>query len=202
MSVVSSSDAVVANAPQDVINEFWEGLITKKPAKVTKIFPSSLYANLLPSKDKAGTSIRKNAAESYEAAAAECRARVNRIVRECHRTNEKFTDPEFDIEDLSKQNCLEGLTYWYNDKSATTGSSVSPGELGSALSTLIQADVLMQNAANFDLNAASKVLTGSGWEYTGSAWPASVHRVDWIFDNPQFDIDGFDSSDVVQVRKS
>ncbi|ERS94919.1 hypothetical protein HMPREF1624_08630 [Sporothrix schenckii ATCC 58251] len=46
---------------------------------------------------------------SYEAAAAACRAAVARIVSACHRTNEKFTDPEFNLEDDPNQNCLRGL---------------------------------------------------------------------------------------------
>ncbi|KAF1940561.1 cysteine proteinase [Clathrospora elynae] len=110
MSSVSSESSDVG-APQEAINEFWENLITKKPAKVTKIFPSSLYAHLLPPQSNPGTVTGKNAAESYEAAAAECCARVKRIVRECHRTNEKFIDPDFDIEGLSDKNCLEGLKF-------------------------------------------------------------------------------------------
>jgi len=76
-------------SPQDALNNFWENLITKKPGKVTNIFPSSLYANLLAPQRKSGPAKGKNAAESYQAAADECRARVKRIVRECHRTNEK-----------------------------------------------------------------------------------------------------------------
>jgi hypothetical protein len=198
MSSIASIDSHIANAPQQAINDFWEGLITKKPAKVTKIFPSSLYAHLLPPVRKPGKSTGKSAAESYEAAAAECRARVKRIVRECHRTNEKFTDPEFDIEDPSDKNCLQGLKYWYDEKAATTASTISSWELGSALATLIKADVLMQNTAPVDLAAASKLLTGAGSNDDDGPSPGSVHRVEWIFENPQFEIDGFDSSDVVQ----
>lgn len=198
MSSVSSSDSQVTNAPQEAINEFWEGLITKKPAKVTTIFPSSLYTNLLPAPRKPGTATGKNAAESYEAAAAECRARVKRIVRECNRTNEKFTDPDFDIEYVYDKNCLQGLKYWYDEKTATTASSVSPERLGSALNTLIQADVLMQNAAAVDFASAAKVLSGFSGDSDDGPNPGSVHRIDWIFDSPQFEIDGFHSSDVVQ----
>jgi hypothetical protein len=198
MSSVASDDSQITNAPQQAINDFWEGLITKKPAKVTKIFPSSLYAHLLPPTRRPGKSTGKNAAESYGAAAAECRARVKRIVRECHRTNEKYTDPEFDIEDLSDKNCLRGLKYWYDEKAATSASTVSPERLGSALATLIKADVLMQNAAPFDFVSASKLLTRAGADNDDGPRPGSVHRVDWIFDKPQFEIDGFHSSDVVQ----
>jgi hypothetical protein len=197
MSVVSSVDSQVTNAPQEAINEFWENLITKRPAKVTKIFPSSLYTHLLPPNRKPGTSTGKNAAESYEAAAAECRARVKRAVRECHRTNEKFTDAEFDIEELSDKNCLQGLKYWYDEKPATTAPTVSPSRLGAALSTLINADVLLQNAAPVDFVTTAKLLTRGGGA-SDEPDPGSVHRVDWIFDKPQFEIDGFHSSDVVQ----
>ena len=75
--------------PQEELNDFWENLITKKPCKVTNIFPSSLYANLLPTQQEPGPAKGKNAAESYEVAAKECRARVKQIIRECHRTNKK-----------------------------------------------------------------------------------------------------------------
>ncbi|CAK7232964.1 hypothetical protein SBRCBS47491_008447 [Sporothrix bragantina] len=50
-----------------------------------------------------------NAAASYETAAQACRAAVARIVRECHRTNEKFTDPAFNLEVDPQRNCLRGL---------------------------------------------------------------------------------------------
>ncbi|KAF1850642.1 cysteine proteinase [Cucurbitaria berberidis CBS 394.84] len=192
-----SSDSTEIGRPQEAINEFWENLITKKPTKVTKVFPSSLYAHLLPPPHEPGTVTGKNAAESYQAAASECRARVKRIVRECHRTNEKFTDPDFDIENLGDKNCLEGLLYWYKERPVPSTSSVSPSRLGDALSTLIQSDVLAQNAAVFDFAAAAKLLDPNGSDDENGG-PGSVHRVDWIFDKPQFEIDGFTSSDLVQ----
>ena len=87
MSANSNEDTI--KGPQEELNDFWENLISKKPRKVTNIFPSSLYANLLPPQRQPGPAKGKNAAESYEAAARECRARVNQIIRECERTNEK-----------------------------------------------------------------------------------------------------------------
>ncbi|KAJ4364569.1 hypothetical protein N0V83_009165 [Neocucurbitaria cava] len=193
-----SSDITDIGKPQEAINKFWQNLITKRPTKVTKIFPSSLYAHLLPPPRKLGTITGKNAAESYQAAASECRARVKRIVRECHRTNEKFTDPDFDIQDLSDKNCLEGLKYWYNDQPAVVASSVSPSRLGNALSTLVQSDILSQNAAAIDFVRAAKLLNRNESDATIYDGPGSVHRVDWIFDEPRFEIDGFTSSDLVQ----
>jgi hypothetical protein len=196
MGSVTSDDTEVG-APQEVINQFWESLITKKPAKVTKVFPSSLYAHLLPSPKKTGTVTGKNAAESYETAAAECRARVKRVVKECTRTNEKYTDPDFDIENLRNKNCLQGLRFWYDDQPDATPPSVSASRLGNALSTLVQSNVLMGDGAPFDFKATASVLNNHFNNDDGGG-PESVHRVDWIFDDPQFEIDGFSSSDLCQ----
>ncbi|USP75545.1 hypothetical protein yc1106_02819 [Curvularia clavata] len=183
--------------PQAAIDEFWDSLITKKPAKVTKIFPQSLYANLLPPQHPVGTVVGKNAAESYQAAAAECRARVKRIVKECHRTNEKFTDPDFDISNLTDKSCLEGLMYWYRD--ATESPPVTTAsELGQALSTIVQSGIILNDGAAIDIKATSKILASLNNSTTSSACPRSVHRVDWIFENPQFVVDGFSGSDLRQ----
>src|SRR4051812_2007826 len=94
--------------PQEILTEFWDKFVSKKPGKVTSIFPRTLYATLLPPLQPRQSAVSRNAAESYEVAARECRERVRRIVTECGRTNEKFTDPDFDIEsdrDLGLSNC-------------------------------------------------------------------------------------------------
>ena len=142
--------------PQEVVSEFWDKYFTKQPGKVTSIFPRSLYATLLPPSLPRGASSARNAAESYEAAAKECREKVERIVKECNRTNEKFTDPDFDIDSDWFDNCLKGLVR----PEATDGDD------------------------NVSVVAESR--------------PGSVHRVDWIFDNPQFTRDGYSSSDIKQ----
>ncbi|KAF2004785.1 cysteine proteinase [Amniculicola lignicola CBS 123094] len=181
--------------PQQILNQFWENLITKKPSKVTKIFPPSLYQNLLPPKAKVGTVKGKNAAASYEAAAEECRIRVKRIVKECHRTNEKFSDPEFDIEDdEGTSNCLNGLMTWFGDESDSE-TGVDTDDLGNAIQILAAANVLAQPAA-VDLHAVARIF-GNG-ESQGKHKPTQVHRIDWIFEDPHFTVDGFSSSDVQQ----
>ncbi|KAF2870660.1 hypothetical protein BDV95DRAFT_607806 [Massariosphaeria phaeospora] len=191
----STSGEEELRGPQEILNEFWENLVTKKPSKVTSIFPSSLYANLLPPHPKTGPAQGKNAAESYEAAATECRARVKRIVRECRRTNEKFTDPDFDIEgDRGINNCLSGLLNWYND-SAARGTTVSPWRLGNALATLAESDLLNPPNLIVDLATAANILTA---EESNSSAPGSIHRIDWIFEKPSFTVDGFSGVDVRQ----
>ncbi|KAF2732750.1 cysteine proteinase [Polyplosphaeria fusca] len=196
MSSVSGDDDK-SKDPQEVLNDFWDSLITKRPAKVTNIFPPSLYANLLSPQPKPGLTTGKNAAESYKAAAENCRARVARIVRECHRTNEKFTDPDFDVEsDHTYQigNCLDGLMERYSDP-LPGGAAVSASSLGSALATLGQSNVLVPPAA-VDLNALARVMDNDGDDY--SPGPESVHRIEWIFENPSFTVNGYSSSDVQQ----
>ncbi|CAK7224901.1 hypothetical protein SCUCBS95973_005676 [Sporothrix curviconia] len=74
---------------------------------------SALSAPLSPSPSQTaatgGAASTSNAAASYETAAQACRAAVARIVRECHRTNTKFTDPAFNLEVDPQRNCLRGL---------------------------------------------------------------------------------------------
>ncbi|KAH3931272.1 hypothetical protein HBH98_166190 [Parastagonospora nodorum] len=121
----------------------------------------------------------------------ECHSRVKCILRECHRTNEKFVNTDFDAEDLSEKNCLQGLKYWYDEKpAATVASAISPRSLGSALKTLIQADVLMQNAAPVDFIADAKLLTRASADDGDEPRPGSFHRIDWVVDKPEFGIDG------------
>ncbi|KAF2194304.1 cysteine proteinase [Zopfia rhizophila CBS 207.26] len=198
MSSVSGDDETTKD-PQTTLNEFWDNLITKKPGKVTNIFPPSLYANLLPPQHKPGPAKGKNAAESYQAAADECRARVKRIVRECHRVNEKFTDPDFDIDgDFGINNCLKGLMSSYYDREGG-GDSVSSGRLSSALTTLAESNVLGTPMVAVDVTAVARILNDDDDDDDDSAGiPACVHRIDWIYDKPSFVIDGFSSSDVQQ----
>ncbi|KAK0674419.1 putative calpain [Cercophora samala] len=135
-------------APQELIHEFWDRYFTKKPGKVTRIFPRSLYSSILPLSLEDGQPARsaRNAAESYEAAAKECREKVQRIIKECHRTNEKFTDPDFDIEWDLEDNCLNGLIRWeWDDEDDDTGNPVSADSFKRSLDTLAESNALGAN---------------------------------------------------------
>ncbi|KAK4644612.1 hypothetical protein QC761_306400 [Podospora bellae-mahoneyi] len=133
-------------APQELIHEFWDRYFTKKPGKVTRIFPRSLYSSILPLSLEDGQPARsaRNAAESYEAAAKECREKVQRIIKECHRTNEKFTDPDFDIEWDLEDNCLNGLVRfdWDDWDTDDTGNAVSADRFKRSLDTLAESNAL------------------------------------------------------------
>jgi Calpain family cysteine protease len=184
--------------PQEALNEFWDGLITKTPGKVFQIFPRSLYANLLPPIKPEGAASKKNAATSYEQAAAECRDKVRRAVKECQRTNEKFTDPDFDIENDWYRNCLDGLPVPDSNKGGSD-TNVGADALKDALSTLVRSNVLGKSTVHVDVAALKGALEDDDDDDNGGPmYPPAVHRLDWIFDQPSFLVDGFSSSDVQQ----
>jgi hypothetical protein len=92
-------------------------------------------------------------------------------------------------------NCLKGLKAWYDEASGDL-SSVTPWQLSDALKVLADSEVLALPELQIDVNAAARVFdTDSG---RGERGPKSVHRIDWIFDNPSFTVDGFSTSDVQQ----
>ncbi|KAK0634587.1 hypothetical protein B0T17DRAFT_502226 [Bombardia bombarda] len=163
--------------PQELVVDFWDKFFVKKPGKITRIFPRSLYATLLQPSQPSGASSVRNAADSYETAANECREKVKRIVRECNRTNEKFTDPDFDIEfgmDRAR-NCLYGL--------------IRP-------EPPLGRDRLRDDRSSSSSSSSSA--SGDDDEGQSTYSPMSVHRVDWIFESPQFTKDGYSSSDIKQ----
>jgi hypothetical protein len=212
--------------PQEMVGDFWDKFFSKKPGKVTSIFPRSLYATLLPPVPARGLSSARNAAESYETAARECRERVRRIVRECNRTNEKFTDPDFDVESDPDGNCLNGLVREeeppFPPLEDAGAAAVSAGQLRASLNTLVDSGVLgpgetvpvdIHTIRNFISEGDSSLgagLAGSGRAAAAGSRhqhgtkageqysPGSIHRVDWIFSSPQFTVDGFSSSDIKQ----
>ena len=198
--------------PQELVHEFWDKFFAKKPGKVTSIFPRALYDSLLPpSLPRDGAHSCRNASESYEAAAKECRDKVKRIIRECHRTNEKFTDPDFDIESDWNSNCLNGLIRedpwaWLADEDGaggvegsaqqTRGTPEGPvtRERGGEAAKATEANKSGAKGGVHSSPASKRYQVSSGEYYS----PGSIHRIDWIFDSPKFTVDGYSSSDIKQ----
>ncbi|QDS76058.1 hypothetical protein FKW77_005657 [Venturia effusa] len=186
------------NSLQQALNEFWDGFTSKKSEKIFQIFPRSLYANLLPPIGTTATASRKRVSTSYHMAASQCKERVERIKRECHRTNEKFTDTEFDIEfDLTwKRNCLKGLSS-SSTKSHQATSAHDP-DLRDALTTVLASNLFAEDASILvNMTALQSALED---DYSGlqELSPATTHRTDYIFEDPSFSANGFSSSDVRQ----
>lgn len=106
------------HAPQRGIDDFWDKFTTKHPGKIFTILPDNLYAKRAAAHAPKGSIPGVNALASYEEAVAACRKKVEKIVKECRRLNQKYRDPHFDIEADFKRSqvlpdtppdCLVGL---------------------------------------------------------------------------------------------
>lgn len=97
--------------PQDIIDEFWTKFTTQNPGKPFTVLPENQYVKraALNSPKKAAAS--QNAATSYDRAAGECKAKVEKIAKTCRSRNQKYTDPHFDIGlDLRERTTKDTLT--------------------------------------------------------------------------------------------
>ncbi|RYP76422.1 hypothetical protein DL769_003628 [Monosporascus sp. CRB-8-3] len=97
--------------PQEAIDEFWSKFTTKTPGKATTVIPHNEYVQKAVDNHLRASS-GKTTQASYEEAAAVCKAKVVKIVKECRRINQKYRDPHFDLElDLKwgKRDTLETL---------------------------------------------------------------------------------------------
>ncbi|KAI9805931.1 MAG: hypothetical protein M1825_000545 [Sarcosagium campestre] len=99
--------------PQRTIDEFWKHFTAKTPGQVSTVLPNDLYAKRAAARAPKGAVPGHSAVASYEEAATVCRAKVDMIVAECRRVNQKYSDAHFDIEiDLKwgPRFCLDGFT--------------------------------------------------------------------------------------------
>lgn len=93
-------------APQRGVDQFWDKFTTKHPGKVFTILPDNLYAKRAAAHAPKGSIPGQNAVASYTEAAESCRKKVEKIVKECRRLNQKYRDPHFDIESDFKRTQL------------------------------------------------------------------------------------------------
>jgi hypothetical protein len=109
----SEQSEVKSISPQGLVSKFWFDFHSQTPGKVTQVLPPSRYGLRTYSEPP---SLVK--AFSYEEAAQQCRFDVRAIVKECERTNHKFSDPTFDIEkDFLDYDyhCLFGIAKTWDD---------------------------------------------------------------------------------------
>ncbi|KAK3678569.1 hypothetical protein LTR78_001867 [Recurvomyces mirabilis] len=104
--------------PQAVIDDYWSSFDSKHPGKISTVLPNNYHAKKLAQRPDADEGSH-NAVASYEEAAQICRQKVDKIVGECRRVNQKYRDPHFDIEHdffvNGYQECLRGLMEKKND---------------------------------------------------------------------------------------
>lgn len=185
--------------PQATLSKFWKSFQTKTPGKITSIFPRKLYAGLSPHPDTHHTD-KRNAAQSYEAARAQCIAMVGEVVDQCERTNAKFTDPDFDLVDdhyMYNDHCLYALDGNDSDSDTEDEGGVTTSQLQYAVNKMVKSRILPNDNVVVNLRTLGNTLDEDDSGDSDSK-PKSVHRVDWIFEKPQFTVDGFSCSDIVQ----
>ncbi|KAK3325840.1 calcium-dependent cysteine-type endopeptidase-like protein [Apodospora peruviana] len=196
--------------PQKRVDEFWKKFSTKAPGKATTVLPKNELAQKLAKRKSAkevGSGITAQA--SYEEAAALCRAKVEKIVQECRRVNQKYRDPHFDLEqDLKSgyRDCLESLSNLRYDSSDDDDDSDSsfgsirprPRPCRGTSEFKQRKSRRSDGVANEDGGPAADSPQG---RQPGSRFcPKSVKRVEEIFDDPKFYIDGPTANDVRQGR--
>jgi len=197
-------------APQRKIDEFWKKFTTQAPGKATTLLPKNEYAEKLARRTAAKESGSGTAAQaSFEEAAALCKAKVDKIIEECRRVNQKYRDPHFDLEfDLKteRRDCLESLHNIKDDSDSDTdsyGSSSASSSHRHRRRRRRHRDVgnqdeavprLGQNGHLRDSQRPHNRAPGSRFA------PKSVKRVGEIFDDPKFYIDGPTANDVRQGR--
>ncbi|KAF6835018.1 calpain family cysteine protease [Colletotrichum musicola] len=96
--------------PQEAIDEFWAKFTTKTPGKATTVIPQNEFAAKVARRSASAVPVCTET--SYDEAAALCKAKIDKIVQECRRVNQKYRDPHFDLEfDLKfgRRDCLESL---------------------------------------------------------------------------------------------
>ncbi|KAM3549441.1 hypothetical protein ARSEF4850_008851 [Beauveria asiatica] len=160
--------------PQRAVDMFWKSFHTKAPGKAITVIPNRKCGKGKKASTPAPTPTQ-SAEASYEAAAANCRAKVAKIVQDCRRVNLKYRDPHFNIEfDLkfSQRDCLESLD---NAASEPETDQESKDE-------------------NEDEDDAQSGPPGHQF------CPRSAKRVTEIFTRPQFYIKGPTADDVKQGR--
>lgn len=87
----------------------------------TTVIPQNPYAGRMVAQNKTHA--------SFEEAAAMCRAKVEKVVKECRRVNKKYRDPHFDLETdlkLDIRDCLQSLSA-IKDSNSPPGASFKPG---------------------------------------------------------------------------
>lgn len=161
---------------------------------VVTTLPQSIFAEGFKDQVPPNPGIAENVLADYERAVEKCKAKVDRISKECRLANQKYNDSSFDLWDYGY--CLRPLsTYVPPPKGAgeaeTEEAPSSPPKM--TLYVNDQAPInLTQLIAPRDEGAEDGVEESPGYQ------PKSVKRTHQIFDNPQFFVDGASADDVRQ----
>ncbi|ESZ93164.1 hypothetical protein SBOR_6443 [Sclerotinia borealis F-4128] len=167
MAVITSISSI-----QTGLDTFWKNnlgsdeIITKSPNILPKHVYSRIFGEHKPLSKISGCSVNI----SYDAAVKECEAKVAAIVTECRRNNTKYTDNDFDLDDMDY--CLKPLTVTEPD----TSNNREHTEPESSRRADITRNIITRTS-NVK-STATKVRE-----------PACAKRVGDIFEHPRFFLD-------------
>lgn len=98
--------------PQETIDKIWKRFQAPRFTKATRILPPAAASNSCSPVSAAPAPQNRLVSEDFDRAVAECRVKVQKLIKECKRVNMRYRDTVFDIDwDLiwEKGYCLNGL---------------------------------------------------------------------------------------------
>ncbi|KAK3945968.1 calpain family cysteine protease [Diplogelasinospora grovesii] len=215
--VIPHHHASKQKAPQQKLDGFWHKFTTTAPGKATRVLPQNEYADRAAKRSsnstKGGVGGGQTAQASYEEAAVLCKAKVDKIIAECRRVNQKYRDVHFDLEFDLKSNrryCLESLcnrrdeiSIAYSSGSGSDGPGPGPPRprpRSHHRRERIRIDSQMARDWAGEGNGPDAPSSPQGRAPGSMFCPRAVKRVTEIFDDPTFYIDGPTANDVRQGR--
>ena len=97
-----------AGKPADPVSEDqWKLVVSKKNGKILGILPENDVAERWFSEEPEQEIVSKKAISSYDAAVDRCRKKIESIIKDCERKNQKFRDLDFALDDHDV--CLRSL---------------------------------------------------------------------------------------------
>ncbi|KAH7360923.1 hypothetical protein BKA65DRAFT_449690 [Rhexocercosporidium sp. MPI-PUGE-AT-0058] len=163
---------------QDVIDKFWETHIGKKASKIAKppsVLPKNVLTQMVGNNMPQGIVTGRPVTESYDIAVKECEIKIRQIVAECRRTNTKYCDPHFDLDDM--EYCLAALS----------------GKQDPAPPPVPNQAVILEVTQKV-VSSGQQIAWGNvqpdqaAQEASSSSGPACAKRVGAIFEDPKFHV--------------
>ena len=164
-------------------------LFTTNSLSVTAILPPEVLGKKASPRMPQGPATAENVTVSYEAARKDCITKVAKIIQECRRINEKYSDPYFDLE--AKTDCNLPLSI-FEDRESDSSAAPLTGTYN-----LMKDNASAGRIELYATDTSEESLT----ESTDPSFAPSVKRVADIFDNPQFFVDGASSQDIKQGQE-
>ena len=161
---------------------------------VTTTLPQSIFVEGFHDQVPKNPGVAENVMADYQRAVEKCIAKVEKISKECRLSNQKYTDPTFDL--FKEDYCLRPLsTCVPPERGAGDEKPIDPPP-GPPKMTLSVDNETPINLTMFI--SPRRDVPDDVPEASPGHQPQSVKRVEQIFDKPEFFVDGATADDVRQ----